>query len=384
MRRLMLPTLLIFVMTALPGCGGGESSKPAADKTKNSGSPSAKNESNQPDAAAVYETPQAAFDAFKKATKDDDWKVAAALMSPESQSMIAAGFTIGASFMTMADEEKGKELKKLLAKHGVDLEAEPEPGDEPAGPEALTAPIKDLPAFIGEIVAWMDKQKDGADKGFPEMGELGEVSVDGESATASVSTERGPQPIEFRRVNGSWLIHLPMPKRPQAGDLPKFDPDAPTPPKSDEPEADDGTPGLGTFHIDDKPYKLRHATAYPSKFFGDPCTVVLLTSSALEERDLQDLTQSLKDDGNDGAFFPLTPHVKLSFDNESHELVSMFIWADNNSLSTSGSENFVAKFESADGKIKGAVKTSSPQDIGNSTIQLEANFDVELMTVADE
>jgi hypothetical protein len=238
MHRLIVPALLSFTLT-LAGCGGGDTAgDPAATPTTGSSSGTATPQAT-PSIAATYDTPQAVYDAFAKASKEKNWKTATALLSRESQSMMAAGMIMGASFMTMGDEAKQKDLEQLLQKHGIDLNEEPPADDQDAGPEALTRPIKDLPTFVGEVAAWMDKQGDGEGSGMPEMGKLGEVTVDGDNATASIETEMGPQPIEFHRVDGSWLIHLPMEGPPPDADMPlepsaldpgELNPDAATPP----------------------------------------------------------------------------------------------------------------------------------------------------------
>lgn len=375
MYRLTYAALLSFAIVSLTGCGGGdatdESSSPTSVPSTGSSSTSTTKQAAAPTAAPSYDTPQAAFDALSKAAKNNDWKTATSLLTPESQSMMAAGMMLGASFMTMGDEAKQKDLEQLLKKHGVDMDEEPSDEDPEAGPEALTRNIKDLPTFVGEINEWMQKNGEGADSGFPEMGELGEVTIDGDTASATVDTEMGPQPIEFRRVDGNWLIHLPM-DGPPPGDMEL----------ELEPIEDDGTPGLGTLMIGEKPFKLRQATAYKSKFFDDPCTVVLLTARPLTERQLSELKDTLKQEGNDDAFFPFVPHVKLALD-ESGELMSLFVWADNLSIN-SGSSDVVLDVEQSENRISGTAQIPEPTEALDTTYRFDATFDVELMSIEDE
>lgn len=246
MHRLILPALLSFAIATLLGCGGGESTdgspSPASTGTGSSQGAGAQAKTSQ-GMAPQHDTPQAVFASFATATKSKDWKATMVLLTPESQSMFAAGMIIGASFMTMGDETKEKGLQALLQKHGINMDEEPPAGDEDAGPEALTRPIKDLPAFVAEITAWMDEQGKGSDSGFPELGELSDVTIDGDSAKGKVSTDGGPQPIEFRRVGGTWLIHLPTEEPPADVEPGNLDPDAANPPAI---ESEDIAPGGDT------------------------------------------------------------------------------------------------------------------------------------------
>ena len=387
MHRLIFPTLLSFVMVALVGCGSSET-EPDANGNANgaaNGDAGAALDANTQDrttetGAKRYETPQAAYEAFVEAMNGNDGKRAAMLLSADSQSMMAAGMMLGASFSTGGEEDKEKSLKDLLERYGIDLDAEPAPGAEVGGPEALIEPIKDRPAFIGEIMSWMDENGDG-DSGFPDMRELSEVSIEGETARGSVSTDRGPQPIEFQLVDGSWLVHLPMGGPPEEGDPGDFDPDS-VPPGDDDQAADDGTPGLGTLWIGDKTYKLQQATAYRSELFGDPCTVVLLTARPISERQMSQLKKMLEEEGNDDAFFVRGPNVRLTLD-ESGELMSLFAWADNLSISSSGGDNLAVNVDISGDRISGTAKMSEPEEIGESTYRFVVKFDVELMATVD-
>ena len=163
MRHLLIPTLLCVTML---GCGGGTATE---DASSESGTP----ETAAGGATAGYDTPEAAYAAVQSAVKDKDWETVASLMSPESQAMLAGMSIMSASFATITaegeeDEAKAKELKELFAKHGVDMEEEEgEPTEEElaAGPEArmmaMTESIPDVPVFIAEINAWMDKNSEG-------------------------------------------------------------------------------------------------------------------------------------------------------------------------------------------------------------------------------
>nr|ACS68541.1 hypothetical protein [uncultured bacterium FLS18] len=361
MPRLLLLTLLSFVMTTVCGCGGNTATEDATTSST---------QENGTLAGQQFDTPEAVYAALTEAAKNKDYKTVASLNTTDSQIAMAGGSIFGASFMTAGDENKEKELKELLDRHGIDMDAEEEPPDDPenATPEAMmkamTAPIKDLPTFIGEIMAWMDKNSDDAGGGFPEMRELREVTIDGDSANAVLETDMGPRPFEFRKVNGSWLVHIPT--EGAGGDMP---------PDFDEPE-DDGTPGLGTLWYGDKAIKLRHALAYKSKFFDDPCTVVLLTARPVYDRDMNNLKQMLKEDGSDDAFFASGPNVKLSLDAEG-KLMFMFAWVDNMSINTNSGVDMDVEIEG--NRVHGTAAMPEAQEIADSEYRFEVTFDVELM-----
>ena len=358
MPRLLLLTLLSFVMATVCGCGGDAAT---------SSSPS---QENAAPASRQFDTPEAVYVAMVEATKNKDYKTMAELSTPDTQALMAGGMIFGAGFMTIEDENKEKELKELLGRHGIDMDDEAEPPADMSPEEAMKAmvePVEDLPTFIDEIMTWMDKNSDDDSGGFAELGELGEVTVDGDSASAGGETDQGPQPIEFRKLDGSWRVHLPM-DGPGGGDMP---PEL----GLEEPE-DDGTPGLGTLWYGDKAVKLQHAMAYKSKFFDDPCTVVLLTARPTSERDLNNLKKMLTEEGNDDAFFARGPHVKLSLD-ENGELMFMFAWIDNMSINSNSGVEVDIQIEGD--RVQGSADMPEAQEIADEEYRFEATFDVELM-----
>lgn len=175
MKRLLSLAALGILLTAT-GCGSGTESAPAS-----------------------YSTPEEAFSAFKKAGETEDWKGMAMVLTPESQDGMCAVMMIGAAFAGMTDEAAGKEVEAIMAKHGIT--------EDSMSPEAKSPPIKDKPAFIADMMSFMSKHaddsEDGSDMGMPK-GELTDLKIDGDSATAKVDDE----PISFKKINGSWLIHM--------------------------------------------------------------------------------------------------------------------------------------------------------------------------------
>lgn len=191
---------IVLIAVACVGCSN-QSGTP--DKSGGSGS----------SATSGHATPEAAFQAFKRAMDAEDWKAAALCLVPESRYGLAFGLVMGASFSTFGDESKEQSLNQLLTKHGINLEeesgAEGE-GDMEQAMMDMFKPVTDLPGLIGELGAWIKQNASGDDQGgMMAVGELSEVKIEGDSATASVQSERGPMPIEFRKTSSGWLVLMP-------------------------------------------------------------------------------------------------------------------------------------------------------------------------------
>ncbi len=194
---------LSVLLTVLSGCGGDQDAK--------SGTPA---KPGTPGTPGASQTPEAAFAAFQEAAKKSDWKTVAELLTQESQESMAGAMIFAGSLMAAFDEEKGKEFEQLLSKHGLDID----PKEGPAGMEdasmeealkAVVRPIKDKPAFIADMIGWLDENADGS--GFDDIGSgtLGDLTITGDTASGTITVDEELDPIEFRRSNGRWLIHMP-------------------------------------------------------------------------------------------------------------------------------------------------------------------------------
>lgn len=148
------------------------------------------------------------------------------------------------------------------------------------------------------------------------------------------------------------------------------------------PVEDDATTRLGTLRIGEKPFELREAIAYKAKHTGDPCTVVLLTDRPLNERQLDELNDIVKERSED-VFAAFVPHIKLRFD-ESGELMALFAWADNLSASVGAPDGVVLDIQQTEDRISGTAKMPEPGEFFDTTYQFDATFDVEVLSSADE
>jgi hypothetical protein len=195
MGRAVCSSFALCALLALcSGCGGKQEGEPGA-----------------PEAS---QTPEAAFAAFQDAAEEKDWKAVAELLTPESQQSLAGAMIFAASLVAAFEEEKGEEIEELLAKHGLDPDVTegPDEMDATSLDEALKAiagPIANKPAFIADMIGWLDENAEESGLGDIASGKLGDVTISGDTASATITDDEGPNPIEFRRLNGRWLIHVP-------------------------------------------------------------------------------------------------------------------------------------------------------------------------------
>ena len=217
--------------------------------------------------------------------------------------------------------------------------------------------VKDRPALIADLMTWVKKNADK--EGGPDfrLQKLSELKVDGDRATGTAESQRGQESIEFVRVDGSWLMHMPQGRGPGGPGPGDFEPppgtntpsaplDIPAEPANDQSSAADPGAKVGTLWVDDKPYTLNHAIAYRTKFFDDSCTAVLLTEKPLQAAELAELKELLAREGKDSGFFAWTASLKVLFD-DAGKPVYAFAWADNNSISSNSG------FECAGTKARG-------------------------------
>ena len=196
---------------------------------------------------AQHDSPQAVYNAAKAATETKEYNAICDCLTPESRDVVAGVMIRVASdmvdvaardrdLMSFAEnkppwEASCRVLEDVLAKHGVkedqlksiqDMDPAASQEDTMAALAKLGAPIKDKPAFMGEIknamramlLAYMGKQGGMANNKTIIIleGRLENINVEGDHATARVVvTHNGKEmreSIGFKKVNGSWLIDL--------------------------------------------------------------------------------------------------------------------------------------------------------------------------------
>ena len=173
-------------------------------------------------------SPEEVYDRFAAAAEDKNWEEMAACVTPETlvemnASMVAMGGMIVA-FAAMGDEmgeemaegmeaaepsepevdpqELQAQFEAVLAKHGIDeesMEAMDAAGDTDM-PEAFSSP-----AFFGDLMGFIDSLPGDDEGGFgPSPGELENLVIDGDRATATVDGNEGG----FVRIDGRWYVDM--------------------------------------------------------------------------------------------------------------------------------------------------------------------------------
>jgi hypothetical protein len=206
-----------------------------------------------------YASPEAVASAAKAAIDKKDMGAFYDCLTEESQNTLAGTAVLVGSMMKMmsgmaamggpeaqaeAEKEVG-EMTAIMEKHGVTEEslkdANPNPammGDSQAI-GALANVVKDKRAFVHDVFTALDKMK----KGGPNLsqqftGELKDLKIDGDRATAKLTTQRGEEELDFRKTAAGWKLHIDMEKmgRGTAGpasaedatEIPAADPFAPS------------------------------------------------------------------------------------------------------------------------------------------------------------
>jgi hypothetical protein len=180
-------------------------------------------------------TPEAAFDAFRQAAANKDFKGMVALMTPELTDKIFEKVLPGAILVAGLSESLGEDGKKkakaiydILEKHGLrqdDLKKAMK--DKKGGAlKELAAKAKDKPGLITEVIDVLQKDqketeatkaRDKEEREAVLTTRLKDVRVTGDTATATLvhkklnrktrKREEKEDPIQFKKVGGNWRIN---------------------------------------------------------------------------------------------------------------------------------------------------------------------------------
>lgn len=207
---LMRPTLvaITIVAVALSGCGG-----------------------------ARYDTPEACFQTIRIAAHHEDIPTFCDSLTPESQELLAGGLVMfGASLRIKAGVASflggpiagaGSEAQRqldavntVLARHGVTEDQVRQFISNPESFVDLQSSARDLgnlvadkPAFIADMWSAIKQFDDNGEMFGKKVlerlaGEIQEVSIDGEQATAVITTKRGQESLVFHKTATGWKLHI--------------------------------------------------------------------------------------------------------------------------------------------------------------------------------
>lgn len=217
---------LLAILIGLPGCSGGAEESAGGGE----GGKEAKASSS-----AKYETPEAVFEAAKKAMESENYENLVSCFTPESQDYMVFGLTmagtmakafagLGESFGAEPDADakaeldaKFAQLDQVMEKYGLTEEKLESQGldamqDPKAATQKIAALIDDKPAFVGEMFKALEAASDGEAQGPQQMfmAKLSEVKIEGDSASAMATVPDSPRarPLYFAKVDGGWLLDL--------------------------------------------------------------------------------------------------------------------------------------------------------------------------------
>lgn len=222
--RMQLLRNLVFclVATLLSGCGDSHESP---DPGKTSVDSALTASANAPDSAQIpkivpdeergFETPEAAWQATIDAKQKNDPAAHMAAHTVWSQTAVAGGMIFGLGMMGALDEGLREDVTAIFARHGLSDQnslQKPPPGitEESSRIEQMHAMGSVFPnpaAFVIDATTFIDAQPNSNSRSKP-PGELGEVTIDGNVASADLRYRRGRKRVEFRKTSGGWLVQL--------------------------------------------------------------------------------------------------------------------------------------------------------------------------------
>jgi hypothetical protein len=170
-----------------------------------------------------YRSPQAVWEAQKKALADRDWKTLYNTMTPETQDQVVGGLAFMVSMAGTVDAR----LTEIRKTHGIEDTSAP---SNPSGfadalqkmqsdMSAAATTIKDKPGFFRDVMDYFQEKGDEFNKQLGtaevrkamEAATLKDVVIEGDSArgTQSIQVMGGTLslPVAFRKVGGGWRIH---------------------------------------------------------------------------------------------------------------------------------------------------------------------------------
>ena len=162
----------------------------------------------------TYESPTAVFEAAQAASSKRDMEDLMNCLTEESQEtfveMLVGFFGMMKGFAGLAGEELPEpiaKLDKVMKKHGLSDKVLEEMEDE-------SYPVKDKAALVGDF--FKASGMGSKTRKLPPMwntltqptGKLADVSINGDTATATAVDGDTREMVSFKKIDGGWLIHL--------------------------------------------------------------------------------------------------------------------------------------------------------------------------------
>lgn len=182
------------------------------------------------DAKKGYRTPQEAFDAFTKAAAKADYATFYSTLEPAASDKLVGMFALIAVHARADLDRYGSKMPERVRamlrpvaataeRFGLEkfrpLAPKAEKAEQDAWVRKAVAAVRKKPEFFAAALTALEKAREGG-AGMKELGtaRLEGVKIDGDAARGTVVNTKDElekkSPIEFRRVNGSWLIIPPI------------------------------------------------------------------------------------------------------------------------------------------------------------------------------
>lgn len=183
---------------------------------------------DEPTAAGGHATPEAAFEALKTGIADEDIGAVYDVLTPDAQELMAGTMIkfavleqkLGSFLPPAADGSAAKpdpdseRKREVLRRHGIKWKAladTPPAANESGAIEQvreMASKLSDPRGFVADMWKIMDEAGEADELPMSSLkGELIDVEIDGDEATAAHANDQGKSKIEFRRVDGGWRIH---------------------------------------------------------------------------------------------------------------------------------------------------------------------------------
>lgn len=157
-------------------------------------------------------TPEEAFGVYLKAAQEKNVRAMMSQMDPDRLPLMAMGFVTSAAGMAQGDPKFRPEYEALKSKHGF--------GDPLAAVAGMTnkqdyeraakdflKDVDDLPGLCADYMDALMRAHPGPNPIPDYNGKLGEVTVTGEKASATVTMDNGQtHPLEFVKRGDRWYI----------------------------------------------------------------------------------------------------------------------------------------------------------------------------------
>jgi hypothetical protein len=179
-----------------------------------------------------YSSPEAVAVAAKAAIDKKDMGAFYDCLTEESQQVMVGAMVMAGSMMQMMSAmaaiggpEAMAEAKKevgdvpaVMEKHGLTEESLKGANSDPTKEKmqamaGLAEAVKDKRSFVYDMFSALDKLKAGG----PELsqnfsGELSDLKIDGDKATATLMTPRGEEELDFHKTAAGWRLHIDLEK----------------------------------------------------------------------------------------------------------------------------------------------------------------------------